>query len=126
MANLAYFEIPADDIRRATKFYATVLGWTIEPTKTPGMTMEYYDVTTGEPEEGTLNSGGMYKRMEPDTKIITYAMVDNVDAILKKVEKGGGKIHVPAMDIPNVGRIAVFIDSEGNPIGIWKPGMPSR
>jgi predicted enzyme related to lactoylglutathione lyase len=62
--------------------------------------------------------------MEPDTPIIAYAMVDDMDAVLKKVEKHGGKIHRPKMEIPNVGWIAIISDTEGNTIGIWKPGMP--
>ena len=124
MANLAYFEVAADDIKRATKFYSSVLGWKIEPTKTPGMTMEYYDITTGEPQEGTLSMGGMYKRQDPATRIITYAMVDDVQATVKKAEKHGGKVQVPPMEIPNVGWVGVITDTEGNSIGIWKPGMP--
>ncbi len=123
MTNLAYFEVPVDDVKRATKFYKAVLGWKIEPTKTPGMTMEYYDVTTGDPMEGTLGMGGMYKRMMAESGILVYAMVDDVDAVLKKAEKNGGQVIRPPMDIPNVGRIAILSDSEGNPVGIWKPGM---
>ncbi len=124
MTNLAYFEVPVDDVRRATKFYQAVLGWKIEPTKTPGMTMEYYDISTGEPMEGTLGMGGMYKRVEAESGIRVYAMVEDVDATVRKVEKNGGKVIRPPTDIPNVGRIAIIIDSEGNPIGVWKPGMP--
>ena len=59
MANIAYFEIPADNVDRAKKFYQSLLGWTIEPTKTPMdpamvASMQYHDISTGEPEEGTL------------------------------------------------------------------------
>jgi predicted enzyme related to lactoylglutathione lyase len=56
MANIAYFEVPADNIGRAKKFYHSLLGWNIEPTKTPGAamkSMEYKDIITGEPQEKT-------------------------------------------------------------------------
>ena len=56
MANIAYFEIPADNVDRAKKFYQSLLGWTIEPTKTPMdpamvASMQYHDMSTGEPKK---------------------------------------------------------------------------
>ncbi|MDD1679714.1 MAG: VOC family protein [Methanomicrobiales archaeon] len=123
MSNLAYFEVPVDNIERAKNFYSSLLNWKIEPTKTPGMTMEYYDITTGEAKEGTLNMGGMYRRQDPNANLLTYAMVDDIDEAIKKVTRLGGKILIPKMTIPNVGNIVTITDSEGNPLGLWQPGM---
>jgi hypothetical protein len=33
-------------------------------------TMQYQDVITGDPEDGTLNMGGMYKRQMPQETAI--------------------------------------------------------
>ena len=93
MANIAYFEIPADDVARAKKFYHSLLGWKIEPTKSmadPGMkemmaAMQYQDIALGEPKEGTVNMGGMYKRQMPGSPIVTYVLVDDIDAVLANV-----------------------------------------
>ena len=123
MSNLAYFEVPVDNIERAKNFYSSLLNWKIEPTKTPGMTTEYYDITTGEAKEGTLNMGGMYRRQDPNANLLTYAMVDDIDEAIKKVTRLGGKILIPKMTIPNVGNIVTITDSEGNPLGLWQPGM---
>jgi predicted enzyme related to lactoylglutathione lyase len=127
MANIAYFEIPANDIDRAKKFYHSLLGWKIEPTKTPMdaakvAMMQYQDVITGAPAEGTLSMGGMYKRQMAET-IISYVMVDNLDKVLARVEKLGGRIIVPKMEIKNIGFTAIIQDTEGNPLGIWKSEM---
>jgi len=131
MANIAYFEIPADNVDRAKKFYHSLLGWKIEPTKTPmdpskAAAMQYHDIITGEPQQGamggTLNMGGLYKRQMTEP-IINYVMVDDIDKVLAKVEKLGGKIAVPKMEIKSVGFTAIIQDSEGNAIGIWKPVM---
>jgi predicted enzyme related to lactoylglutathione lyase len=35
MANIAYFEIPTENVDRARHFYHSLLGWKIEPTKSP-------------------------------------------------------------------------------------------
>jgi Predicted enzyme related to lactoylglutathione lyase len=124
MTNLAYFEVPAVDIQRAIQFYQSVLGWKIERDQTPGIDMEYYSITTGAPMEGTLNTGGMYKRQEKDTAIRVYAKVDDVNEVVTRVEQNGGGVMLPPMEIPNVGWVAIIIDSEGNPLGVWKPALP--
>ena len=127
MANIAYFEIPADNVDRAKHFYHALLGWKIAPTKTPMepaivASTNYQDITTGDAKEGTMNMGGMYKRQMGEP-IINYVVVDDVDKILAKVEKLGGKIVRPKSEIPSVGVIAIIQDSEGNGIGLWKPAM---
>ncbi|HXW98093.1 MAG TPA: VOC family protein [Methanomicrobiales archaeon] len=126
MANFAYFEVPADNLSRAKKFYTTLLGWEINPTAMPTAmpaVVEYQDVKTGEPKEGTLSMGGMYKRQKPGTPLVFYAAVEDIDKVLGKVEKLGGKIHQPKMMVPGVGPIALIQDTEGNVIGVWQPMM---
>lgn len=124
MANIAYFEIPAENVDRAKHFYHSLLGWKIEPTKTPmdpamTKTMQYQDFITGDPEDGPLNMGGMYKRQMPqETAILNYAVVEDIDKVLAKVEKLGGRIAMPKMEIKSVGQTAVILDTEGNAIGI--------
>ena len=126
MANIAYFEVPADNVGRAKKFYHSLFGWNIEPTKTPGAamkSMEYQDISTGEPQEKTLSMGGMYKRQMPGTPFVPYVMVEDIDKVIAKVEKLGGKMVMPKMKIESVGFTAIIQDTEGNVIGIWKPSM---
>lgn len=121
MPNIAYFQIPADDVARARKFYQALLGWTIEPDTTlEDTSLEWQNVVTGEPEEGTMNMGGIYKRMGP-SPIMNFVKVGNIDTLLAKVEKLGGKILMPKSQIKNVGLVAVIQDTEGNVIGLWKP-----
>ena len=64
MATVVHFEIPADDVARARKFYGELFGWKIE--KFTGATpMEYWMVNTGR-EEGQMGiDGGMLKREMP-------------------------------------------------------------
>ena len=126
MPNLAYFEIPADDVKRAKRFYTSLLGWEINPTAMPSSmpaAMEYQDVKTGEPKEGTLSMGGMYKRQMPGSPIIVYAAVEDLDRVLAKVEKLGGKVVVPKTMVEGVGPVVIIQDTEGNGIGIWQPAM---
>jgi uncharacterized protein len=125
MANISHFMIPADDVERARHFYSALLGWKIEPVQdTPGMpgmeAMQYHVIRTGAAQKGTLNSGGLYKR-HMNEPVLDFVEVEDVDAVLAKAEKLGGKITMPKTDIPGVGLVVMILDSEGNAIGIWKP-----
>jgi uncharacterized protein len=122
MANIAYFQIPADNVDRAKKFYQSLLGWKIEPDTTlQDKSLQWQNIITGEPEEGTMHMGGLYKRMGPGP-IMNFVKVGDIDTVLARVEKIGGKIMMPKSDIPSVGLVAVIQDTEENIIGLWTPG----
>ncbi len=121
MANIAYFQIPADDVGRAKKFYQSLLGWKIElDTTLLDKSLQWQNIITGEPKEGTMNSGGLYKRMMPGP-IMNFVIVEDFEQVLAKVEKLGGTIMMPGNEIKTVGLVAVIQDTEGNIIGLWKP-----
>ena len=128
MPNIAYFEIPADNVDRAKHFYKNLLGWKIEPIRTPTMDLksmeaiQYNEITLGDPTLGTINMGGLYKRQGDET-IKNYVMVDDIDKVVAKVEKLGGKIVMPKFMIKGVGLVALLQDTEGNGFGVWTPKM---
>jgi hypothetical protein len=47
-----------------------------------------------------------------------YVTVDDVDATLAKCSALGGKVLVPPMDVPTVGRMAVIQDPQGATISV--------
>jgi uncharacterized protein len=125
MPNIGHFMIPADNVDRARKFYTSLLGWKIEPVSpAAGMegiaAMQYHDISTGAAREGTMNTGGLYKRhlQEP---VLDFVMVENIDAVEATVEKLGGKITMPKNAIKGVGKVLMILDTEGNVIGILEP-----
>jgi uncharacterized protein len=127
MADIAHFMIPADNVERAKHFYRTLLCWKIEPTKNTMDTaklaeMQYHDISTGAAKNGTLNTGGLYKRHMTES-IINFVEIEDIDNVLANVENLGGRIMMPKEEIKGVGLTAVIQDSEGNVIGLWKPAM---
>lgn len=116
-----HFEIPADDIKRAKKFYEKALGWKIaDPFK-----MNYFFVSTKEKGEEGIN-GGLMQRMNPGQPFMNYIAVASIDAAMKKVEKAGGKVALPKMEIGNnMGWIAAFQDTEGNLMGFHQMSRPA-
>ncbi len=119
MFNVVHFEIPADDVGRAQKFYGELFGWKIE--KFPGPPMEYWEIKTGADQgEMGLLGGGMMKRQVPQQQIIIYINVPSVDEYVAKVTKLGGRVSFPKAAVPGMGYFAVCIDPENNGFGIWE------
>ncbi|WP_276132780.1 VOC family protein [Polluticoccus soli] len=130
MANnrVVHFEIQADDIERAKKFYENTFGWQVPQMmkESEGGMMDYWGLVTGPDGTPGIN-GGLYKR--GSDKLYTYdctIMVDDVDKAMEDVKKNGGKIRVEKAEIPGVGFFAGCEDTEGNRFGLmqateWKP-----
>ena len=117
MPTITHFDIPADDIERAKKFYSDLFGWKIE--KAPGP-MDYLFVYTKNEkgEEGV--GGGIAKRDKPEDKITNFIDVPSIDEYMEKVKKLGGKVITPKMPVPGYGYLAVCIDTENNTFGLWE------
>jgi predicted enzyme related to lactoylglutathione lyase len=52
---------------------------------------------------------------------LPYVHVANADTTIERAKKLGATVMMGPDDVPNVGRIAVFVDPQGAPIGILQP-----
>lgn len=117
---ISIFEIPATDISRAVDFYQTILDIKIEKMDMPEMQMGIL------PYEGQMVTGVIIKAdgYKPSAVGVTIYLNggDNLQVILDKVEKSGGRILIPkTLHADESGYFATFIDSEGNKIGLHSP-----
>ena len=114
-ASIVWFEIPADNLERARKFYGSLFGWKIE--KFPGVA-DYWHIDTGGGDE--TPDGGLMPRMYPQQPITNYVSVALVTDAMAKVEKLGGKVCKPKTAVPQMGYFAVCEDTEGNTFALWE------
>jgi len=133
MPTIVHFEIPADDIDRAKKFYTELFGWKIE--KLLGMDtgnsssssdIEYWMITTTDEKGNKALGGGMMKRKMPQQPNINYIGVESVDEYASKVEKIGGKVVLSKMAVPGMGYFAVCLDTENNAFAIWESSESAK
>ncbi len=118
---ISWFEIPATDLARATKFYETIFGTTLIPMDMPNIKMRMFPLTDIENGVGgaVVDSGGFHKPSATDGPLIYLNGNPDVENILSKVTAAGGKVLVTKTAIsPDYGFMAVFIDTEGNRIGL--------
>lgn len=118
---ISWFEIPATDLGRATKFYEAIFGVSLTPMDLPNIKMRMFPVEDQMTDIGgaVVDSGGFHKPSATDGPLIYLNGNPDVQKVLDKVEKAGGSIMVPKTEIsPEYGFMAVIVDTEGNRIGL--------
>ena len=115
-APVAYFEIISADHGRAQHFYRELFDWRAEGD--PAMD-GYAMVDTGA-GDGAVSGGIGPASPEDGPGVRIYVRVDDLEAYLGRAEKLGGTTVVPPMDLSGgYGRIALFLDPDGNKVGLW-------
>ena len=121
---ITWFEIPVVDTERARKFYETIFDIEMSTRTIPQtgeeLTFFPYDPNVIQATSGRI-TGVLSKspKSHPSDKgtLVYINAYPEIQKVLDKVVKAGGKIIVPAMQM-NAGFIAVIIDTEGNRVGL--------
>lgn len=119
-----WYELMSPDPDASKRFYDAVVGWDIEPQ--PSGDMDYRMIRRSDGG----NAGGVLRLTDAMCEHgarpvwLGYIDVDDVDATIGAIEAEGGKVMMPASDIPGVGRIAMVADPQGAPFYIMKPTPP--
>lgn len=118
---ISWFEIPTTDINRAQKFYEIIFGISMMPMDMPNIKMRMFPLDDMMTQVGgaLVDSGGFHKASATDGPLIYLNANPDVQTVLDKVVTAGGSIMVPKTEIsPEYGFMGVFIDTEGNRIGL--------
>ncbi|MFZ3472062.1 VOC family protein [Streptomyces sp. 4.24] len=119
-----WIDLMVPDQQAAIDFYSDLFGWQgeIGPPETGG-----YAVCTlkGKPVAGimkAMNPDGSVPDPMPPTVWTTYLATDGLDGTLKSVTDAHGKVILGAMDVMDLGRMAVVADPTGAVVGLWQAG----
>lgn len=119
-------ELLTTDPTAAKAFYGEAFGWQAKEVPMGDMNYTLFSANG-------QDVAGMMKLPMPEVPPhwYGYVSVEDVDAAVARAEKAGGKVIVPAKDIPNVGRFAILLDDQGAPsspfraaTGDREPGVP--
>ena len=116
MANsVVHFEIFASDVERARKFYERVFDWKFEIGGGP----DFYLIVTGPETDYGLRNGLLAKRRGAAAPGALNAFrvtisVTSITQSMSAIEAAGGKLRSPIVDIPDVGKVVEFADTEDN------------
>ena len=118
---ISWFEIPASNLERAQQFYETIFDISLTPMDLPNIKMRMFPLDDPMNEVGgaLVDSGGFHKPSLTEGPLIYLNGNPDVQQVLDRVATAGGTIMVPKTEIsPEYGFMAVFIDTEGNRIGL--------
>jgi uncharacterized protein len=124
MGRVIHFEIHADDTDRAERFYTEVFGWAVQRYGGP---VDYRLLTTGPDDQIGIN-GAILKRQGPGPEegapvnaYVCTIQVDSIEETERAVPAAGGAQVVERMEVPEVGQLAYFRDTENNIFGALQP-----
>lgn len=135
-SHFIWYELLTTDPAAAAEFYRAVIGWSCSDSGQPGM--DYRLFRMGDETVGGLMAlppGAEQSGMTPAW--LGYISVANVDEAVSRLTSAGGQLHMPAMEVPGVGRFAMVGDPQGaifyvmTPVGeapsvSFAPGRPGH
>jgi uncharacterized protein len=123
VGRVVHFEIHCSDLDRAERFYTDALGWTIQ--RWEGGPVDYRLVMTGAEGEPGIDGALVERRAPLDGEAViawvNTVQVDDLADTDRRVAAAGGQQVVERDEIPGVGHLAYFKDTEGNVFGALQP-----
>lgn len=117
MGRVVHFEITADDVARAKKFYE-IFDWQMQDAGMEGLgTNKYLVAKTGDDKDMGTDGAIMTREFRKEPTII-WISVDNLDAMIEKVKSAGGEVAGDKQTVPGIGDTIYVKDTEGNTIGL--------
>ncbi len=114
-----YFEIQADDLKRAIDFYSQVFGWKFSEVK--GLPVAYWTIETGGSRGGLLQRPAQTPPPQCGTNAFVCSLeVKSFDETAKTVAQLGGIVALPKFAVPGTCWQGYFVDPEGNTFGIFE------
>jgi predicted enzyme related to lactoylglutathione lyase len=115
-----WYELITSDLEAAAKFYGEVVGWSMKSAGAPGS--DYSQWSIGAETIGgamAISADAAAGGMRPVW--LGYLNVADVDESVAAIVAAGGASHMPAWDIPGVGRIAMVGDPQGAAFYVMTP-----
>lgn len=115
----AWFEIPAHDLERATRFYESILNASLKRESMGPSQMAVFPYAKPG-ASGAVVKGEGFSPSANGT--IVYLSLDDIRPALAKVESEGGAVLLPRTELPGgIGVFAQIRDTEGNRVGLFSP-----
>ena len=113
----SWADVTSPDPDSSRAFYSALFGWTGEPSPEPEA-RGYTVMMLGDAAvAGLAPSFG-----EMPTVWSTYVTVADAEAALEATAAAGGQVLMGAMEVLDVGRMAVIADPSGAALSLWQPG----
>jgi uncharacterized protein len=116
----SWVDLSTPDVEGSARFYADLLGWTVEKHSSP--MGDYHIGTVNGRQVGGMMAAPPQTAEMPATWTILFSVAD-VDATVTAVQRAGGSVLDPAFDLPD-SRIAIVADPAGAVFGVVSYAAP--
>ena len=114
-----WFELPTTDFERAVAFYETAFAVSLHRQDFNDEANAIFPYEQGKGIGGAVvNSPLSQPGANGPVVYLNAQSAQKLDQILGRVETAGGKVVMPKTDIGPVGFVAMFLDTEGNRVGL--------
>ena len=121
---LIWYELMTPDADASKAFYDKVVGWQIGDPVAEFQGYRMIGRSDGGFNGGILPLTDEMQQHGARPTWLAYIGVDDTDSAAAAIAQAGGKVLMPAFDIPGVGRIAMVADPQGAPFYVMKPIPP--
>jgi predicted enzyme related to lactoylglutathione lyase len=112
-----WHDLMTTDVKASLAFYTELFAWKTREVEM-GKMGKYTMISAGDRDIGGIVH--LDPKHGAPAHWIAYCTVPDVDAAAKRATELGGKVAVPATDIPGVGRFAVLEDPQGGHLSPFK------
>jgi uncharacterized protein len=113
----AWIDLASPDVAASGEFYSKLLGWRIDVSDDP----QYGGYAVAKLGDDDVAGIGPKQMPEAPTAWSIYIGSHDLGDLATRVQAAGGTVVVPAFDVGDQGRMAVFQDPAGAFISAWQP-----
>ncbi|MCT2589963.1 VOC family protein [Streptomyces sp. N2-109] len=110
-----WLDLGVRDARAAAAFYGAVFGWRIEPYEPAPDGFGFFQL-----DGRTVGALGPLSGEEARSSWMIYFSTSDADAATRAVERLGGSVRVPPMEVEGAGRLAQYTDPVGAEFAVWE------
>jgi predicted enzyme related to lactoylglutathione lyase len=112
------WQILAKEPDKLADFYTKLFGWKVNANNA----LNYRQIDTA--SKRGIGGGIWPAPPEGHAMVSLYVEVDNVKQYVERAAGLGGKTLIPPQKLPDGDEMAVVLDLEGIPLGIFRPAQP--
>ncbi len=117
----SWVDLTTPDQDAAKRFYSEVFGWGYDDNPV-GEDMVYSMATVDGSQVGAVSPQPQQQREAGAPPMWnTYITVESADESLRRAEQLGAKVHAPAFDVMEAGRMGIVQDPQGAFFAAWEP-----
>lgn len=123
LGRVLWYELLTTDMKAAEKFYTTVVGWTVMRFEGSPQPYDMWVRTGGVPVGGVMT---IPEGMNFPPHWGMYVGVPKLEDAVSQVERLGGSVLSPVIEVPSVGRMRTMKDPQGVAFSIYEPASPPQ